>query len=221
MKLKKANKYFIKDNKKIVVLDDISYDFQVGKLYMIIGSSGAGKSTLINILGLLDTLNSGSLLINDIKIDKLNDKELAKIRKENIGLIFQDYYLNPRLNAYDNILMALLINDKIKRLDRDKLITKLLKSVGLEDRGKHYPYELSGGEQQRVCILRAIVNEPKYILADEPTGSLDLDNSKQVMDILKKLTKRGKCVILVTHDLSNKKYADVVLKLENGKLIEV
>lgn len=202
----------------ITIFNNLSVNFEKGKFYTIIGPSGCGKSTLINILGLLDTFQTGNYKIGNKDISKLNDKDLAKIRMENIGLIFQDYYLNPRLTAYENILIATLINPKIKKEDRQNVVDNYLKKLGLYERKNHFPKELSGGEAQRVCIARALVNEPDYILADEPTGSLDNENSKIIMDILKSLTKSNKCVIMVTHDMSLIKLSDITYKIENKKL---
>ena len=220
MELKNANKSFVKDKKKIIILKDVNIKFELGKIYIIIGESGAGKSTLINILGLLDKLDSGTILFNNKPILKMNDNEMSNIRLKEIGMIFQDYYLNPRLSAKDNILIATLINKKIKPNNRNKLVETELEKFKLNERSNHYPHELSGGEQQRVCILRALINNPNYILADEPTGSLDPKNSNNVMNILKDLAKNGKCIIMVTHDYRNIKYADYVYTLKNGKLIE-
>lgn len=220
MQLINATKTFSKKNKKITILDDININFKLGKIYMIIGNSGAGKTTLINILGLLDTLDSGYLKINGSKITNLNDDELSLIRLRNIGMIFQDYYLNPRLNAEENILIATLINPDMTPEEREKSLNNILEYFNLSERRDHYPEELSGGEQQRIAIARALINNPDYILADEPTGSLDSLNAKKVLKILSHLARSGKCVIMVTHDYRNIIYADYVYKLSEGKLVE-
>lgn len=220
MYLENISKSFFKDNKTIKVLENLNAKFEKGKFYIILGASGAGKSTLINLLGLLDTFDNGKYMIEGTDTLKLNDSELSKLRMKKIGMVFQDYFLNPRLNAFDNVYMAALINDEIKKENRNKAVEKVLSEVGLKERFKHYPDELSGGEQQRVCIARAIVNDPDYILADEPTGALDSENAKNIMNMFEKIVQKGKTVILVTHDLNNLKYGDVIYFLENKKLIE-
>lgn len=218
MELINANKFYKKGNQKIQILKNASIKFELGKIYMIIGESGAGKTTLINILGLLDKLDGGQLIIDGNEVTNYKDSQLSILRLEKIGLIFQDYYLNPRLTAYENVYIATLINNKIKNIDRDEIIHKSFKYFEIEDRMKHYPSELSGGEQQRVCIARSLINNPDYVLADEPTGSLDPKNASNVMNILKKLSKEGKCIILVTHDYTNVQYADYIYSLKDGVL---
>ncbi len=218
MELINANKFYKKDNRKILILKNANIKFELGKIYMIIGESGAGKTTLINILGLLDKLNDGSLIIDGNDVTNYNDTQLSKLRLEKIGLIFQDYYLNPRLTAYENVYIATLINNKIKDIDRDEIIHKSFEYFEIEERMQHYPSELSGGEQQRVCIARSLINNPDYVLADEPTGSLDPKNASKVMQILKRLSKEGKCIILVTHDYTNVQYADYIYSLKDGVL---
>lgn len=218
IKLENLNKSFKKKNEKINIFENLNIEFNLGKMYAIIGESGAGKSTLIKILGLLDIYESGNYYIDDIKINNLDDSVLSKIRMEKIGLIFQDYYLNPRLTAYENVLIATFINPNISKNDREDKVNELLRRFHLENRANHYPDELSGGEQQRICIARALINNPQYILADEPTGSLDLKNAKIVIDILNELVKEGKCVILVTHDMNVAKSADAIYELKDHTL---
>lgn len=218
MELVDAKKHFNKCNKKIEILNHVNIKFELGKLYLILGESGAGKSSLINILGLLDKLDDGKLIINDKDISNFSDKELSLLRLHKIGMIFQDYYLNPRLTAYENVYIASIINDDVAKDKRRDVIYNILKYFDVENRANHLPNEMSGGEQQRVCIARALINNPDYILADEPTGSLDLENAIKVMTILKKLALSGKCIILVTHDYNNLKYADYVYSMRNGKL---
>ncbi len=218
IKLENLNKSFKKKNEKINIYEDLNIEFNLGKMYAIIGESGAGKSTLIKLLGLLDVYDSGNYYIDNIKINNLGDSELSKIRMEKIGLIFQDYYLNPRLTAYENILIATFINPDINKNDREIKVNELLRRFHLENRANHYPDELSGGEQQRICIARALINNPQYILADEPTGSLDSKNTEIVIDILNDLVKEGKCVILVTHDMNVAKSSDFIYELKNHTL---
>ena len=184
IKLENINKSFYKKKEEITIFKNMCFNFEPNKVYAIIGKSGSGKTTLIHILGLLDTFDSGIYSIDNTTIATLNDSELSKIRKEKIGLIFQDYYLNPRLTARENVLIAAYLNTKISKDQREAKVREILKKLNLENRINHYPNELSGGEQQRVCIARALINNPKYILADEPTGALDNENSKIIMEKL-------------------------------------
>lgn len=219
MKLENVNKIFLKDNEKLEIFKNLNVTFEKGKFYIILGSSGSGKSTLINILGLLDTFDSGKYIIENEEVTSTSN--LAKIRLEHIGFIFQSHYLNPRLNVFDNIYIASLINSNIPRNLRKKRVKDMLELVELKNRDNHLPSEISGGEASRVCIARALINEPTFILADEPTGSLDYKNAQNIMQIFRKLVNNGKCVILVTHDLNNLKYGDIIYEIKNKKLIEV
>ena len=185
------------------------------------GHSGCGKSTLINIIGLIDKQTSGEYLIDTVEVSKLSEDEKAELRMKKIGFVFQDFFLNPRLTALENVMVPMLINKDIPKEEREVIATNLLKELGLEDRINHKPNELSGGEGQRVAIARALANNPDIILADEPTGNLDKKNETMVFDILKKLVKeKKKCVIVVTHNNIINDYADVIYKLDNGKLVK-
>ena len=220
MIVENLEKVYNTSSEKVVALSDFSYKFEKGKFYAIMGHSGSGKSTLIKILGLMDGLTSGRYVINDADVSSLNDNELAYLRMNNIGFVFQDYKLDENLKAYENVILPMLINDKVDKSKRKEIAYDLLKKVGLIDRANHFPKEISGGEQQRVCIARALANNPDYILCDEPTGNLDEDNEFKILDILKKLSENGKCVIVVSHSNEIVKYADEVLVLKNGKLVK-
>ena len=211
-------KYKTKEN-IVDVFKNLNINFETGKLYAIMGKSGSGKSTLINILGLMDEFDSGTYKLFNADVSNLKDTQLSYLRMKNIGFVFQDFQLNEYMTAMENIMLPMLINKEIKKNDRETLANKFLKLVKLENRANHFPKELSGGEQQRVAIARALVNNPKIILADEPTGNLDQKSETEIFSILKKLTNNNKCVIVVTHSTTVKKYADVIYKLENGKLI--
>ena len=211
-------KEFKVKEKRIIAMDSVNLNIEKGKIYAIMGHSGSGKSTLIQILGTLDNLSSGKLLINGIDISKCNENEKADIRMNQIGFVFQSFYLNPKLTAIENVMLPLYINKNVSRSERKKHAFELLNKFGLANRANHYPKELSGGEQQRVAIARAIVNNPNYILADEPTGNLDKENEVKVFDILKELSKKGKGVVIVSHNEIVKKYADEILYMEDGKL---
>ena len=218
MRIKHVNKSYTSKNRSIKVLSDVSFEFYNNKFYAIMGHSGSGKSTLINILGLIDSFDSGEYELYGTSISNFNDKELSHLRMKNIGFIFQSFYLNPTLKSFENVMVPMLINKEINQKDRKQRAIDLLNDVGLIDRLDHYPNELSGGEQQRVAIARALANNPKIILADEPTGNLDEKCEKEIFEQLKRLSKEGKCVIVVSHSNEVKKYADEVLKIENGNI---
>ena len=173
--------YYTKDE-TIIALKDFTYSFEKGKFYAIMGHSGSGKSTLIRILGLIDTYSNGRYVLNNKDTSKLNDFELSKMRMNEIGFIFQEFYLEESLKAYENVVLPMLINNKIEKKERKERAIKLLKLMGLDKRVKHYPKELSGGEKQRVCLARALANNPDYILADEPTGNLDEKMDKRFLN---------------------------------------
>lgn len=218
MKVKNLTKIYKNKNGDVKALDNITYEFKPGKLYAIMGHSGSGKSTLISILGLLESYTSGSLIIKDKETINFKDDELADLRQKYIGFIFQNFYLDDQLKAYENVCLPMLINKDINASLRKNKALELLKSLELEERALHYPKEMSGGEQQRVAIARALANNPEIILADEPTGNLDEDTEKLVFEILSSLAKEGKCVIVVSHSNEIKKYADVILYLKKGRL---
>ena len=165
LELKNGNKEYNTFDNKITALSNINIKFDLGKIYLIYGHSGSGKSTLIHTIGLFDKLDSGSLIVCDRKIENLKEQELAYIRMNNIGFIFQSYFLSKEMNAIENVMMPMYINPKIKKIDRLNRAKELLKQVGLEKRMFHYPNQLSGGEQQRVAIARALSNNPTIILA--------------------------------------------------------
>ena len=219
LKVKNLVKNYYKDNEKIEAVNNISYNFEKGKFYAIMGPSGSGKSTFLHLIGTLDTYDEGSVFINNIDVSSLDDLQLSKIRKEEIGFVFQSFYLNNNMKAYENVIMPIML-DKIPYKDKKEKGITILKSLGLEKRVNHYPSELSKGECQRVAIARALINNPNIILADEPTGNLDSKNEKNIFELLKKLSFEGKCVIVVSHNEEIKKYADVVLKIRDGKLYE-
>ncbi len=211
-------KEYLKKKEKISVLDNINVKFEKEKLYAIMGESGSGKTTLLNIIGTLDTLTQGKLLINDKEIINLKDEEKAKIRMKEIGFVFQNFYLNPNMTVEENIMQPMYINPEYNRISMEEKTEELIKMVGLESRRTHYPKELSGGEEQRVAIARALANNPEIILADEPTGNLDKNNEIKILEILKDLSQKGRCVIIVSHSNKVIEYADKVLNLKEGKL---
>lgn len=221
IELKKVTKYYVKEKKKINVLENVNYHFLPNKLYCIIGHSGSGKSTLIQTLGLLLSINDGTILLNKRNIKELKENQKADLRNQEIGFVFQSFYLNPLMKAYENVMLPTYLNKKLTNKERKERAYDLLEKLGLKDRETHYPKELSGGEQQRVAIARALINNPNIILADEPTGSLDPENEKKILQILKTLSRKGKCVIVVSHSNNVKEYADVILKIEKHTIKEV
>ncbi len=220
IKIKNISKEYGTKNKKVHALDNITKEFQYGKFYLITGHSGSGKTTLLKIMGLVDNETKGEIFIKDKDVAKLSVKEKAEIRNKEIGFIFQEFYLDKYLTALENVTIPMLINKKYKDYSEiKKRSTDLLKQVGLESRIKHFPKELSGGEQERVAIARALANNPDIILADEPTGNLDIANEEYVFEYLKKLSEEGKCIIMVSHSKDALKYADEVIELKEGKLL--
>lgn len=220
IKVKKLNKEYHLKHKKIIALSDVTFEFEKGKFYAIMGHSGSGKSTLVHCCGLLDSYDSGDVYINNQNIANLTEVEKARFRNKNIGLVFQSFYLSPKLRAYENVMLPMYLNQEIKPNERKRKAINLLTEFGLENRMEHFPKELSGGEQQRVAIARALANDPDIILADEPTGNLDVENEKYVLQTLKDLAKKGKCIIVVSHNDIVKKYADKILYMNKGKLSE-
>ena len=219
MNIENVTKIYRTKDEEIVALDNVSFSFESGKFYAIMGHSGSGKSTLIRILGLIDNFDKGNYTINNKNVKKLNDDDLSMLRMKTIGFIFQDFYLDENLKAYENVILPMIINKEINNKERKNKAIMLLEKVGLSNRVKHFPRQMSGGEQQRVCIARALANNPNYILADEPTGNLDENNESLVFSELKKLSNSGKCVIVVSHSKNVEDYADVLLEIKNGKLV--
>ena len=215
IELKNISKSYSTNNERINVLNDINVYFEDGKLYAIKGHSGSGKSTLVNIIGLIDQMDEGQYILNGKLINEFSDLNLSKLRMTSIGFIHQDFYLIPEMKAYENVMLPLILT---KGENKKEKACNLLKKVGLENRLNHFPRELSGGEQQRVAIARALINEPKIILADEPTGNLDEKNEHQIFQLLKDISKNGRCVIVVSHSNEIDKYADKILILKNGTI---
>jgi len=204
-------------NKTIKVLNDVSFNFESGKIYSIVGPSGSGKSTLLNLLSLIDTPNSGVIKINDNKIDFENKIENDNIRAKKIGIIYQDKNLLSDFSAIENVYLPnlLLSNDHTLSIN---LAKKIIKNVGLSSRLNHFPSELSGGENQRIAIARALINSPEIILADEPTGSLDFENAKQIFELLLNLKNKKRIIIFATHNRYFANMADCKIKMIGGKM---
>lgn len=203
-----------KHYKNVKALDEISLDIKKGEWVSVMGPSGSGKSTFLNMVGCMDQSTSGSIWIDGTETSRLTNKELTELRRDKIGLVFQQFHLIPYLTAVENVMLAQYYHS----MTDEKEALEALERVGLKDRAYHLPSQLSGGEQQRVCIARALINYPAIILADEPTGNLDGANEKIVVDLFKELHKQGHTIIMVTHSPEVGKLAQRQLRLVHGKL---
>ncbi|CAM2363413.1 ABC transporter ATP-binding protein [Listeria seeligeri] len=204
---------------KVEALDDVSFCIKPGEFIAIVGPSGSGKSTLMNILGILDKATLGEYYLNKKNLTGLSPKKVAKIRNENIGFIFQQFNLMPRLTAFENIELPLVYRG-VGKAERKREVLNSLKRVGLLDKQKHLPTQLSGGQQQRIAIARAITGKPEILLADEPTGALDSKTGAEVMALLKEIHQEGNTLIIITHDINIAKQAERILEIKDGKLRE-
>ncbi|WP_411345128.1 ABC transporter ATP-binding protein [Paenibacillus sp. WLX1005] len=204
---------------RMPILQDISLTVHKGEFVAIIGPSGSGKSTLMNMIGCLDVPNSGSYTLDGSNVRKLSDNRLARIRNEKIGFIFQSFNLLPRLSAMENVELPLIYRG-LSQHERRKRATLALEQVGLQERMFHRPNQLSGGQQQRVAIARALAGDPPLLLADEPTGALDSQTGREVMQMIQSLNAQGHTIILITHDLDIADQARRVIRIQNGILTE-
>ena len=204
---------------EVYALHDVNLEIQNGEFVAIIGPSGSGKSTLLNMIGCLDKPTSGSVFIDRIDTATLTENQLAEIRRDKIGFVFQQFNLVHTLNALENVALPLFFSG-VKRDTRLKRAAEVLKNVGLEERKYHKPSELSGGQQQRVAIARALANDPEIIIADEPTGNVDSETGKAIMAILAGLNKEGRTIIVVTHDPEIAACADRRKRMRDGRLLE-
>lgn len=217
IRMKSIVRFYGKDENKVNALRGIDLAINVGELVAIVGPSGSGKTTLLNILGCLDSPNSGQYYISDTDISKLKSRELANIRNSKFGFVVQNFALLDDYTVYENIKIPLDYS-KIKIKNKKYRIEEILKRLGIEDKINKYPTELSGGQCQRVSIARALVNNPDIILADEPTGALDKGTGQQVIDIFKEINKENKTVIIVTHDSSIASQCDRIITIEDGSI---
>lgn len=220
IEIKNVTKQYHKGDETITPLDAVSLDIDEGEFISLMGSSGTGKSTLLNLIASIDMPDSGSIVVDGTEINQLSRTQLANWRAANMGYIFQTHNLVPVLTAYENIELPLLLLP-MSSGDRRKRIEVALRAVDLLDRADHYPRQMSGGQEQRVGIARAIVAHPKVVVADEPTGDLDPDTSAQILDLLRRLNEQlGVTLLMVTHDADAAEIADKEFRLDRGKLIE-
>ena len=200
-------------------LREVSLEVKEGEFVAIMGPSGCGKTTLLNIMGLLDTPTEGTYLLNGKDVSQLPERERTNIRRGTIGFVFQSFNLIDDLNVYENVELPLLYMGVPAR-ERKKRVAEILDRMAMSHRRKHFPCQLSGGQQQRVAVARAVVSNPKIILADEPTGNLDSKNSKEVMDLLLQLHEQGTTIVMVTHSQHNASFADRIINLYDGQIVD-
>ena len=216
--MKSINKGYMLGEERLPILKDISFSVDKGEYVAILGPSGSGKTTLMNVMGCMDSLDTGEYYLNGFPIHTMKAEELTQVRNREIGFIFQGFNLIANLNAIENVELPLIYRG-IGKSERHRLAKEALAKVGLEKRMRHKPSEMSGGQQQRVAIARAIAAEPPVILADEPTGNLDSASTLEIMEILKGLHQAGRSVILITHDNEIAEQADRVIKIRDGKIV--
>ena len=218
VKLANISKVYKMGDNDVVALNGVDLDIAEGEFVAIMGPSGSGKSTLMNILGCLDTPTTGSYLLDNEEVANLSEDVLAKIRNKKIGFVFQNFNLLSRISALENVALP-LVYAGVSKTERINRAQELLKMVGLADRQHHMPNELSGGQRQRVAIARALFNNPKIIMADEPTGNLDTKSSVEIMAMFKELYKQGKTIILVTHEPDIAENAKRIITVRDGKIV--
>lgn len=217
--LKQIEKTYYGQGVETRVLKNLELVIRQGEFVCIYGSSGSGKSTLLNIIGLLDEATSGTYELDGVNVDALGEREKAHIRNQKLGFVFQAYHLIPELNALENIVVPLGYAG-VDRVERKKTGNKLLEEFGMLKIKNKYISQMSGGEQQRIAIMRAMANQPKILLADEPTGNLDSENSEMVMGLLKQLNQHGTTVVMVTHDKTLAQYGSRVIHVEDGRIVQ-
>ena len=215
---KALTKVYRRGREEIHALKNVDFQVAEGEFVSIIGPSGSGKTALLNVLGCLDTPSGGSLRLNGTETKGLKESQLVRLRRDNIGFVFQQFYLMPTLTARENIELPLLFSHKHKNESKNR-IDEILQMVGLANRGDHLPGQLSGGEMQRVAIGRALINDPKIILADEPTGNLDSATSQMIFELFGNLNRKGLTMVIVTHNLDLARKAEKMYTLKDGQIV--
>ncbi|MCK0205376.1 ABC transporter ATP-binding protein [Ornithobacterium rhinotracheale] len=217
IQVQNLSKIYTTTEVQTAALNEVNLDIKKGEFVAIMGPSGCGKSTLLNVLGLLDTPTSGSYIFNEQETTKMNKSQKNDIRKKNLGFIFQNFNLIDELSVKENIELPLIYNHVPSR-ERKAKVTEIMEQIGIAHRANHLPQQLSGGQQQRVAVARALVNNPKLILADEPTGNLDSTHGADVMGLLAKLHIEGATIVMVTHSMHDARYASRVVQMKDGKI---
>jgi putative ABC transport system ATP-binding protein len=218
IKITNLEKVYRTEEVETVALNKLSIEVKDGEFVAIMGPSGCGKSTLLNILGLLDDPDAGSFVFNGIEVAKFNERKRADLRKHNIGFVFQSFNLIDELTVYENVELP-LIYTQVPAAERKTRVEKVLDQMQIMHRRNHFPQQLSGGQQQRVAVARAVVNNPKLILADEPTGNLDSNNGNEVMQLLTELNEKGTTIIMVTHSEHDAKYSHRIIRMLDGQTV--
>jgi putative ABC transport system ATP-binding protein len=218
IKITGLEKIYRTEEVETVALNKLSFEVKHGEFVAVMGPSGCGKSTLLNILGLLDDPDAGSFLFNGIEVSGYNESKRAELRKRNIGFVFQSFNLIDELTVFENVELPLIYLG-MKSADRKERVEKILDKVQIMHRRNHYPQQLSGGQQQRVAVARAVVNNPKLILADEPTGNLDSTNGSEVMQMLSDLNEQGTTIIMVTHSEHDARYSHRIIRMLDGQTV--
>jgi len=219
IELENIRRTFQVGEQTVKALNDISLTITKGEYVSVMGPSGSGKSTLLNVIALLDQPSSGRYLLNGRPVTQLSDDELAKVRRENIGFVFQFFHLIPRLTAAENIEMPMILAG-INARERKQRVAKALAEVGLEDRAEHKPDQLSGGQLQRVAIARAMIMKPEILLADEPTGNLDSQSGKEIIELLESLNRQGVTLMIITHDPNIGGRANRKIRIVDGRIVK-
>lgn len=218
IKINSLRKIYRTEEVETLALNEVDIHVKQGEFVAVMGPSGCGKSTLLNIVGLLDDLDGGSYLFNEIEVAAFNERKRADLRKHNIGFVFQSFNLIDELTVYENVELP-LIYTKVPASERKRRVEEVLDKVQIMHRRNHFPQQLSGGQQQRAAVARAVVNRPKLILADEPTGNLDSRNGNEVMTLLTELNEAGTTIVMVTHSEHDAKYADRVIRMLDGQVL--
>ena len=218
IKITNLEKVYRTEDVETVALNKLSFEVKQGEFVAIMGPSGCGKSTLLNILGLLDDPDAGSFLFNGTEIAKYNERKRAELRKRNIGFVFQSFNLIDELTVFENVELPLIYLN-MKTSERKVKVEAVLEKMQIMHRRNHFPQQLSGGQQQRVAVARAVVNNPKLILADEPTGNLDSTNGNEVMQLLTELNEQGTTIIMVTHSEHDARYSHRIIRLLDGQVV--
>ena len=218
IKIKELEKIYRTEEVETIALNKLSMEVKEGEFVAVMGPSGCGKSTLLNILGLLDDSDNGSFVFNGVEVSQFNERKRAEMRKHNIGFVFQSFNLIDELIVYENVELPLIYTG-VKTADRKAKVEAVLDKMKIMHRRNHYPQQLSGGQQQRVAVARAVVNNPKLILADEPTGNLDSSNGNEVMELLTDLNEQGTTIVMVTHSEHDAKFSHRIIRMLDGQTV--